>query len=987
LSTIITIMSGRGYDYRGGQNQNPRWEGNYVRNSRGRGRNIQRSVSWQNQQQHQQRLYSPQGSGTDFYKYGRREAAPRREPSPRIDVYVSPPRERTVRPARPQFKRVQPQLNRVRSRGGFSKARGGGSGFRKPARSNQVRRNRPRKRFNKDVSHRREKKRQRISSVAKYYSKSTRPSKPNRRRLQLSTLILASGVPGEATEHEFLDVKFLSHPFIRPFVSMNVKTGMMNVEVVGITRYGPEDARDRCEFSILKHDITSIIAFEGDTIPEDIARPKIDQEKESDDGIKTVDAELEQDGLDINPDTMPSEELRLELKKRGLESRGLKGELIQRLKSALEKEVNYEGALKSQTVDPSALFVHVDSDEEEHSAEQYGKDLNNADYERNSIEEQVDEMIPTTHDQKISDMSEHDQDQELLGNHDEKEPNEEIIKPVKLTDDNVLRKEFAAEECYVYVSGIRGKVRKKALVNTFSEFGKVVSIKQVARKCRIQFDSPAAVNKLVSRTSPVLFNNHTLTITKDLAIVGELEPKRNEKDKYTAVESMDTDDVSLCNDADKEHDSEQEVETGRGATKRNKKVKETDEEDENVNEKVESVSKKRTMTPKKKKNVLGKQKNKMTSKTSKVKLTSSKGRDGKKNISSGLHSPQSQGDEQFIFDDFEEVEVGNDLEPDGCKSTKIPVSGGQSVVDDSLLDFTDEPNENPLEPDQQPIQNSEGSLVEVDDVEGEEAEEREQTDEVIGIEDRQSENEDKVPHQTSPPEPEQLTQKDSAACESGAFEMARESDGDEESHYIEKVGLKNGLSLIEHLKLQSNLNRERVSGGDKLTGSADDQTGTCSVEITAGDEKQQIENFTTSYRVVIALKRGARILRRSDTLLKREAVDKARIVILEFALTPKNMEPKKVVTTVTDGPLRDLVHGGVWPESGNLSFKRTVSKVLGQIQVARTKEKSAYTVDALFEENKVLKAKRGDLEEELQKLRDEVGILKKNMKKARGFLA
>jgi len=476
-----------------------------------------------------------------------------------------------------------------------------------------------------------------------------------------------------------------------------------------------------------------------------------------------------------------------------------------------------------------------------------------------------------------------------------------------------------------------------------------------------------------------------LTITRDPAIVGEPEPMKNEKDKYAAVESMDTDDVYDAY-SDKEHDSEQEVEIGRGATKRNKKAKVADEEDENVGERVKGVSKKRTRTPKNKNKAVGKCKN---NKTSKAKLTRSRGSNGKKNLSSGEHSPQSESDEQFKFDDFEDMKVGNVIETDGGKSTKFPESGGHSVVDDSLLDFTDGPNENPSEPDQQPIRNSEGSLVEVDAAEGEEAEERERTDEVIGIEDYQFEKKEKVSHQRSLTELERMTKKDPAVCDSGTFEMARESDGDEESHYIDKVGLKNGLSLIEHLKLQSNLNRERVSGGDKLTGSTDDQTVTDSVETITGDaQKQQIEDFTTmSYRVVIALKRGARILRRSDTLLKREALDQARIVILEFALTPKNMEPKKVVTTVTDGPLKDLAHGGVWPESGSLSFKRTVSKVLNQMQDARTKEKNASTVDALFEENKVLKAKSGELEEKLQKLRDEVGIIKKNIKKARGFLA
>merc|ERR1712061_675733 len=52
----------------------------------------------------------------------------------------------------------------------------------------------------------------------------------------------------------------------------------------------------------------------------------------------------------------------------GLESRGLKGELIQRLKGAMTND----GALIPQSVDPNALFIHVNSEEEGYSAEDYG---------------------------------------------------------------------------------------------------------------------------------------------------------------------------------------------------------------------------------------------------------------------------------------------------------------------------------------------------------------------------------------------------------------------------------------------------------------------------------------------------------------------------------------------------------------------------------------------------------------------------------------
>jgi len=70
--------------------------------------------------------------------------------------------------------------------------------------------------------------------------------------------------------------------------------------------------------------------------------------------------------------------------------------------------------------------------------------------------------------------------------------------------------------CFAYVAGLQGKVKKKALVATFAQYGKIVEVKQVLGKCRIQYQNADSVDKLLSRSTPLLFFNQPLVITRDV---------------------------------------------------------------------------------------------------------------------------------------------------------------------------------------------------------------------------------------------------------------------------------------------------------------------------------------------------------------------------------------------------------------------------------------------------------------------------------------
>merc|ERR1719233_426830 len=253
-----------------------------------------------------------------------------------------------------------------------------------------------------------------------------------------------------------------------------------------------------------------------------------------------------------------------------------------------------------------------------------------------------------------------------------------------------------------------------------------------------------------------------------------------------------------------------------------------------------------------------------------------------------------------------------------------------------------------------------------------------------------------APRDTEAPEDEALEFEEAPEDQNREVEEAPEKEqlsGEEENLYKDTVGLKNGMSMLEHLKKRAQASKGKPIIEEKLVKSSNEEKAPekAIVPKTGEEDKredtQEPENFTArSYRVVIAMKRGAKILRRSDTLLHREVVGKTRIVVLEFAITPKNMEPKEAFSAVIDGPLKDYAHGDVWPESGALSFKRTLTKVLTQMQKARAMEKRASTVDALFEENNQLKAKNEELDTKIKNAKKEIDDLKKTIKVARGFL-
>merc|ERR1719510_2173212 len=143
---------------------------------------------------------------------------------------------------------------------------------------------------------------------------------------------------------------------------------------------------------------------------------------------------------------------------------------------------------------------------------------------------------------------------------------------------------------------------------------------------------------------------------------------------------------------------------------------------------------------------------------------------------------------------------------------------------------------------------------------------------------------------------------------------------------------------------------------------------------------------TTSYRVVIGLKRGVRTLRRADQLMSRDILNRARILILEFALTAKKRSAKKVFDDAQGGPLKEVSNGEPWPAKGPACFKRTLTSILSKMQVARAKEKRFASGEALFEENQKLQKKNQDLEEKLKRAREETDRLRKKIKNAKDAL-
>lgn len=146
------------------------------------------------------------------------------------------------------------------------------------------------------------------------------------------------------------------------------------------------------------------------------------------------------------------------------------------------------------------------------------------------------------------------------------------------------------------------------------------------------------------------------------------------------------------------------------------------------------------------------------------------------------------------------------------------------------------------------------------------------------------------------------------------------------------------------------------------------------------------ESETMSYRVVIALKNPAHLLNISNNLLREDDLKKARLIILEFALTTKNQAPKKIFTAAIKGALKDVANGDVWPERGPLSFKYTLYKMHLKMQIMREKEKRTYLLETMFEDNNEMRKKCEGLETEVKGLKEEIQCLKLRMTKAKSFL-
>jgi len=516
-----------------------------------------------------------------------------------------------------------------------------------------------------------------------------------------------------------------------------------------------------------------------------------------------------------------------------------------------------------------------------------------------------------------------------------------------------------------------------------------------------------------------------LVITRDPNVTVSSRSKKNDRE-LAETEAMDADEVVEHNESDSEGEqySDEEVETGRGITKKDTEAMETDEvafgEDETLDSnEVKETSKRRKSLPKKKvvsprKRTIRKGKSKRDS-TAKGKAKRTKGRSAKK--SSGKKKkvlPESHSDSE----NRAEQESNAEIDDEDIQSTKAADTAKEqreqvvkATATEGEFDFSNEVEVASMEHNTKEPINKGSSHFQAEDRDREgKVEDEDEANENSGSKDLDTKKVAVDGHQTSPMEQDQRVIIDAEPHEEEALEFEEEApedkshgveelpekqemSGEEENLYKDTVGLKNGMSMLEHLKKQANASKGKSIIEKKLlSNSKKEKVPEKALVAKTGDEEkeenhQEAGNFTArSYRVVIAIKRGAKVLRRSDTLLRREVVGKTRIVVLEFAITPKNMEPKKVFSNVIDGPLKDYAHGDAWPESGALSFKRTLTKVLTQMQKARAIEKRASTVDALFEENNQLKMKNEVLDTKIKETKDEIDNLKKTIKLARGIL-
>jgi len=214
-----------------------------------------------------------------------------------------------------------------------------------------------------------ETKRARIGKTSERSSKISEPKQEaSQVKLMPSTLILVSGIPGEARDHQFLTVKFQTHPFFRPRVWVDKIGNMIKFEIVQITQGAKPNPR-RCEFSIVKSDIISIVAFAGDEIPETIELEETEFVQEVRNG--TMDEmkmrKTEEMEIDMNPIKMNDLQLGQELKKPKLKNQALNVELFRRSRNAQEDERKHTGTLQNRA---ASLAIKIDDSEPKESKEE-----------------------------------------------------------------------------------------------------------------------------------------------------------------------------------------------------------------------------------------------------------------------------------------------------------------------------------------------------------------------------------------------------------------------------------------------------------------------------------------------------------------------------------------------------------------------------------------------------------------------------------------
>jgi len=1026
------------------------------------------------------------------------------------------------------------QSNYRRDRSNYSTQRSTGrtgGNFRQntPARNQPPKSGRQRKRY-LNAGKRRTK---RSRSNKKGWSEiSKTPKERTTLRLVPATLILVSGIPGKAAKHKFLAVKFQTHPFFRPRVSVNKKGESINFEIVKINKYSSGAERHGCEFSIVQQDIASIVAFVGDKIPEDITKKKIDPTPEvmdiTEDKVE-VKKHHDIEG-DIDPDTMTGGQLRIELKKRKLESRGLKAELIRRLKMALAQD-DKDSSMVADTIDSTSekaeIVFHIEEEDESEDVECTPKNPDGfiaADDPHSKVREtpivsvtseslfvdEIQEIDTTTKNGEEKDAPIITEDQGLKEKWeieeesseengekvaeetfgvvtkvlDENQQAEELSNPIEeVADDEESeqhseQEEFLLEDCYAYASGFRGKIGKKALMKTFGEFGTIIEMKQISKICRIQYNTPAAVEKLIKFVPPLKFNGKFIKISRTLNL--QVSTTKDLTDKE-AEEVPTEGEINLAGqknfaaDMEEEQDSEDEVETGRGGSEAPKSKKKTSWKKNAKKSSWKRASKwkskkagkkwrakkwrakkwrgkkvkhvKKTKDNSSHKNEQVEEEDEIEKNDSSDKSEQVEQEDEIENVKESIIEKKTEKIEKVQQDDIEESEMKSDMEDDvepdlsGTKEKTTESEDPEEELEkveehetkgkrfnepttielpedkDMMADCVDKPEK--LEEPERVIDIKNDSPVPTEVPEVDSASDNEENkpehhempsevktnaSEAVDIDSdkseiiHDSENEDHSSESRGVAEVDALPKdgnentflEEVDAPISTLTDKMKIDNEEEQSDFKKNIGLRSEVSLLDDLESDS----IKQENPEKLLKALVKSKELPKSKAKAGEGNQVDENNipnrddefrkseTKSYRVVIALKKGARLLHHSENLLRVEDLNNARVFILEFAITSKNQTPKDIFASAMEGPLKDVAHGEVWPETGPLSFKHTLTKVLSEMQVAREKERRAYGPEALFQENVELKKKRRGFEVNIKSLKEEANCLRKRIRTA-----